>query len=332
MYKRFSLEELSTIQNNFIPHLYKYIQQERCQGVNDFFKFAFREGNEVFYFERGNVAFKVALENNTFSLTDEVDKIQVQIPADHKWGLNDLVKKFVIKKQRQIWQKSIEQILMEAFKSGGFSHILGKKYLVYDIETSMIGDRLEDTEFYIGYSMEELNDGSMHYECILKENLNEFVEKMLTFDGYIVGFNQIWFDNPVSVYNAGGSQTDIDALNAKSIDLYVFIQQMTKKRIGLNKLSEALIGISKTLESGADVETMRNQRKQTGEEDILNEIKKYCKNDVRMTALLFMYFLYFKKIYIDEQEYLYDIPTFIEYANLREKSLNQETLQTQSLL
>lgn len=196
----------------------------------------------------------------------------------------------------------------------------------------MIGDRLEDTEFYIGYSMEELNDGSMHYECILKENLNEFVEKMLTFDGYIVGFNQIWFDNPVSVYNAGGSQTDIDALNAKSIDLYVFIQQMTKKRIGLNKLSEALIGISKTLESGADVETMRNQRKQTGEEDILNEIKKYCKNDVRMTALLFMYFLYFKKIYIDEQEYLYDIPTFIEYANLREKSLNQETLQTQSLL
>jgi len=84
MYKRFSLEELSTIQNNFIPHLYKYIQQERCQGVNDFFKFAFREGNEVFYFERGNVAFKVALENNTFSLTDEVDKIQVQIPADHK--------------------------------------------------------------------------------------------------------------------------------------------------------------------------------------------------------------------------------------------------------
>jgi hypothetical protein len=38
---------------------------------------------------------------------------------------------------------------MDAFVQGTFSKILGKPYLVYDIETSLIGDRLEDTEFYI---------------------------------------------------------------------------------------------------------------------------------------------------------------------------------------
>ena len=72
---------------------------------------------------------------------------------------------------------------------------------MYDIETSLIGSRLEDVEFYIGYSMEEDGDGKMQYDCILQENLNDFVEKMLNFDGYIVGFNQIYFDNPVCIYN-----------------------------------------------------------------------------------------------------------------------------------
>ena len=101
MYKKFSLAELTSIQNNFIPHLYKIIQQEKCQGVNDFFKFAFREGNELYYFERGNVSFKISLEGNMLHFMDEVEKIEVEIPADKKSGLQDLVKKYIIKKQRQ---------------------------------------------------------------------------------------------------------------------------------------------------------------------------------------------------------------------------------------
>jgi hypothetical protein len=75
---------------------------------------------------------------------------------------------------------------MDAFVQGDFSKMLKKPYLVYDIETSLIGDRLEDTEFYIGYSMEENGEGKMQYECIMPEDLQTFVEKMLNFDGYIV--------------------------------------------------------------------------------------------------------------------------------------------------
>jgi SpoU rRNA methylase family enzyme len=101
MYKKFSLKDLSTIQNNFIPHLYKIIQQEKCQGVNDFFKFAFKEGHEVLFFNRSNIAFRIGLENDLISITDEVEKIQVQIPAHNKSGLQDLLKNYISKKQRQ---------------------------------------------------------------------------------------------------------------------------------------------------------------------------------------------------------------------------------------
>lgn len=332
MYKKFNLEEISSIQNNFIPHLYKIIQQERFQGVNDFFKFAFKEGDETFFFERGNVCFKIALEGNMIHMMDEVDKIEVEVPFDNKWGLQDLVKKYIVKKQRQVGQKSIEQILMDSFVQGTFSQILGKPYLVYDIETSLIGDRLEDTEFYIWYSMEEDGDGKMHYECIMPEDLESFVEKMLQFEGYIVWFNQMRFDNPVCIYNVWGTQEQIDILNQKSIDLYVFVQQITWKRMWLNKISEALIGVSKTLDSWANVEMMWKARKQSGDNSILKEIQKYCKNDVRMTALLFLYFLHFKKIYMDGAEYSYNIAEFIDKSNNIVKKIETGSLQNQSLL
>jgi hypothetical protein len=146
---------------------------------------------------------------------------------------------------------------MDEFTQGGFRKLLGKPYLVYDIETSLIPDdqNLKNVEFYVGYSMEETENGKMKYHCIMPEDVPAFVERMLNFDGYIVGFNQIYFDNPVSVYNAdrnnGLSCSVSDAiqqLNEKSIDLYVFIQQLTGKRIGLNKISGDLLGLSKNLE------------------------------------------------------------------------------------
>jgi len=43
----------------------------------------------------------------------------------------------------------------------------------------------------------------MKYEYIDQEGLKKFVEKMVNFDGYIVGYNNIGFDNPVCIYNMG---------------------------------------------------------------------------------------------------------------------------------
>ena len=34
----------------------------------------------------------------------------------------------------------------------------------------------------------------------------------------------------------------------------------------------------------------------------LEEFKKYCKNDVRMTMLIFLYFMHYKKLFIEGDE------------------------------
>jgi hypothetical protein len=69
----------------------------------------------------------------------------------------------------------------------------------------------------------------MEYKYIGKEDLDEFVQMMIDFDGYIIGYNNIWFDNPVCIYNSTKNQHDIDILNNKTIDLFVFFQDDREK-------------------------------------------------------------------------------------------------------
>lgn len=329
MYKRFSLKDLTTIQNNFIPHFYSIIKKERCQVPNEFFKICFREGNDLYYFYRWDVSFRVSKQGDLLVLIDEVDKIEVVLPFDEKGGLNSLVMKYIGKKERQIWQKTIEQILMDEFKTGQYSQILDKPYLVYDIETTTIDD-LRSAKFLLAYAMYP-NGDKMDYECIMQEDLKDFVDKMLAFDGYIVGFNQIWFDNPVSVWNAGYGDPEIEVLNKKSIDLYIFFQKLTKRRIWLNKLSEALVGVQKTLSSGAEGEVLWNKYQETGDKKFLEEFKKYCKNDVRMTALVMFYFLHFKKLFIEGEEFDFTIEEFVQKSNHNLPEEESPAIQNQSI-
>lgn len=329
MYKRFSLKDLTTIQNNFIPHFYSIIKKERCQVPNEFFKICFREGNDLYYFYRWDVSFRVSKQGDMLVLADEVEKIEVVLPFEEKGGLNSLVMKYIGKKERQIWQKTIEQILLDEFKTGQYSKILDKPYLVYDIETTTIDD-LRSAKFLLAYAMYP-NGDKMEYDCIMQEDLKGFVDKMLAFDGYIVGFNQIWFDNPVSVWNAGYGDREIEILNQKSIDLYVFFQKLTKRRIGLNKLSEALVGVQKTLSSWAEGEVLWNKYQESGDKKFLEEFKKYCKNDVRMTALVMFYFLHFKKLFIEGEEFDFTIEEFVQKSNHNLPEEETPTIQNQSI-
>ena len=84
MYKRFSLTDLTKIQNNFIPHFYAIIKREKYQCANDFFKICFREGNDLYYFYRLDVVFRISKHENQLSLIDEEDKIEVVLPFDEK--------------------------------------------------------------------------------------------------------------------------------------------------------------------------------------------------------------------------------------------------------
>ena len=159
----------------------------------------------------------------------------------------------------------------------------------------------------------------MQYSCIMMEDLKDFVQKLIDFDGYIIWYNQIYFDNPVSAYNAWLTNEEVKILNEKSLDLYVFFQQLTWRRMWLNKVSDSLVWVSKTLDSWADVESLWKQWKETDDKKILKKIQEYCKNDVRMTALVLMYLLHFKKVDIDNEEYTFDTDKFIELSRPMEK-------------
>lgn len=334
MYKKFTIQELSTIQNNLIPHLHTIIIREKCQWVNDFFKMAFHEWNEVIYFDRWNPLITIQLIENQIHITDEVDSIQVQIPMDEKSELNHLMIRYISKKQKQIWQRTIEQILMDTFVEWKFYDMLWKPYLVYDIETALISWEVSEVnfpEYYLWFSLEELEPGKMTYSCIMKENLSEFVQKLLNFDWYIVGYNQIYFDNPVSIYNAWLTKNEVAILNSKSIDLYLFFMQLTGKRMWLNKVSDSLVWLKKTLDSWADVESLRKERKTSNDSKILKKIQEYCKNDVRMTALVLLYLLNFKKVDIDNEDYTFDIQKLIELSKPSDKKSETNNTKNTSL-
>jgi wobble nucleotide-excising tRNase len=155
---------------------------------------------------------------------------------------------------------------------------------------------------------------------------------MIDFDGYIIGYNQIYFDNPVSTYNAWLWKKEVEILNEKSLDLYVFFQQLTGKRMWLNKVSDSLVWVKKTLDSWADVESLWKERKSSNDNKILKKIQEYCKNDVRMTALVLLYLLHFQKVDIDNEDYTFDTQKFIELSKPSEKKLSDTNIITNNSL
>jgi len=323
MYKRFSIEELSTIKNNFIPHFASIMSKEKCLGLKEFLKHSFRQGDEVYFFSRGNPIRKLAQKQGYLKFVDEKDKIEVVCKEEQQNKISSLLKAYMTKRpSARIPKKSITKILWDAFSEGQYNTINGKPYIVYDIETSSNINDLKQTEFYLAYSMEPGPNNKMKYNYIDQAKLPAFVEKLLNFDGYVIGFNSIAFDNPVVIYNVGGTPEQIEQLNKKSLDIFLFIQNLTGRRIGLNRISQAFIGIKKTLDPTKEWENLWRQYKESGDESCLAEFKKYCKNDVRMTALVLFYLLHYKKIFREEKEIKYTLEDFIEKAIKKVKKIN----------
>ncbi len=302
MYKRFTLNELKTVQNTFLSNFYSILKKEHCMVASDLFKKIFKEGKEIYYMNRGDFTFRFQNNDEEYVLMDEKEKIQVVLDDEGKREFQSLVKNFILKKEKITWQKSIEQILLDEFHTGKYSTIWWKNYMVYDIETDTNISNLKETKFFLAYAMHPTAGNKMTYEYIDQEWLKDFVKKMLNFDGYIVGFNSIAFDNMVSVYNVWWSDDDIKKLNEKSIDLFLFVRAMTGKRLWLNKIAEALVNVSKTLSSWTEWEVLYKKYRENNDLEALEEFKKYCKNDVRMTMLIFLYFMHFKKLFIEGEE------------------------------
>lgn len=319
MYKRFTLEELKTVQNTFLSNFYSILKKEHCMMASDLFKKIFKEGKEIYYITRGDFTFRFQNNNEEYTIMDEKQKIQVVLDEQGKREFQSMVKNFILKKEKITWQKTIEQILLDEFHTGKYSTIWWKNYMVYDIETDTNIENLKETKFLLAYAMYPTGWNKMSYEYVDKEWLKDFVQKMLDFDWYIIGFNSIAFDNMVSVYNVWWSDEDIKKLNEKSIDLFLFVRAMTGKRLWLNKIAQALVNVSKTLTSWAEWEILYKKYIEENDLDALEEFKKYCKNDVRMTMLVFLYFMHFKKLFIEGDEIIFTLEDLVNQSRQEAK-------------
>lgn len=307
------------------------MKKEKLLNLWDFLKRIFKQWDDIYYFERWDPIFRVSQNQWQLVLIDEKDRIEIRLTEEEKSELNNMLKLTLTKKQKSWSQKSIENILLEEFRNWKYSKIFDKPYIVYDIETTSDTNDVKQFKFLIGYGMQPEKDNTMSYEYIDQEQLPKFVKKLLEFDWYIVGFNNLWFDNPVCIYNVGLWQQEIDILNSKTIDIFMFIRNLTGKRLKLNKVAETFIWSGKNLESWLEAEKLRKQYEETWDKQYLEEYKKYCKNDVRITALSLLYLLHFKKIFIEWEEIMFDIQDIVDKSKFRWEETIVNSNQNQSI-
>lgn len=327
MYKRLSLTQLSAMHTDFFGRLESLYKREKCQMLKEYLSVAFKEGNDIYYFREGLASFRLSKRGDTIVFADETEKIELHASVEDVNQLHNMMKgsKNLTKTMKE--NLSIKAILETDFEKNERRTINGKPYIVYDIETENVtSTNLATHNFTIAYA---LFSESGQYKFIGQENMKKFMDHLLEFDGYIIGFNHIGYDNIVLAYNCGYGPAEIEKLNEKSIDLFLFVYHMLQRRMSLNKLGAALVGAKKTLESGLEGIALRKKYKEEGDEKALATFKKYCKNDVTVTHLLLLYFLKYQKLSGDDgTERSFDESVLLNLSTPRKEDVvqNQQSI------
>lgn len=313
MYKKFDFEELCKINSNFFKNIKHIYTARRYAFFKEFLKKTFQEGDSVYFFESNDIAFRIFKEGDKVVLVDEKDKIEMVCDQEEINKIHNLLKndKKVVKIKKD--NSTILQWLMKEYANWDYALINWKPFLVYDIETVWNINDLRTMRFMMWYSIISNEDHvkTFKYRYVSEKNLGKFVDFMVNFDWYIVGYNNIYFDNPVSIYNSWLTDEYIDILNKKSIDLFLFIWNLTGRRIWLDKISSALVSLGKTLESWAEGEQYLKDYLKTWDETKLAKVKSYCKNDVKMTLAVILYFMKHKNLYMDWEDYKFELDDLV---------------------
>lgn len=315
MHKRFTFEELCSVNTNFYKNLKKLYTSKRYSFFKEFVKNCFLEWDDVYYFEWWEVIFRLHKKEWWILLVDEKDKIELSIDQDWVNKLHNLLKN---DKNISKIKESTDTILNElnnAYTWWEMRSINSKPFIVYDIETIWDINNLKDMKFIMAYSSNSLDNNSknIQYKYVSDKSLKKFVDYLFNFDWYVVWYNNIYFDNPVICYNLWYWDWIIDEINRKSIDLYQFILNITWKRISLDKAASSLVSVWKTLSSWLEWSEFYKEYLKTWEESLLNKVKNYCKNDVKMTLMLLLYLVNYKRLYIDWKEFAYDEIDLVKY-------------------
>ena len=152
-----------------------------------------------------------------------------------------------------------------------------RNVVIFDIETQKtfqdVGGRQNMHKLMVSAAVcySSSSDSYQHYT---ERNIFQLISQLQTAD-CVIGFNILGFDYPVLQPYAGGVQLR----KLPTLDLMDSIYQKIGYRIGLNALANSTLGLKKSADGLQAVQWYREGK--------LDEILKYCEQDVRVTKELF---------------------------------------------
>lgn len=333
MYKQFTLDELTKVNTGFFDHLQSIYTKKQHMYLKGFLKEAMKEGHRLYFFERNKPIFRIQLlGEDRYRFVDEVEKLELFVDEDGVNQMHNILKDKGKMRTIQKENKTILDQLLHEFQQGQWNLIEDKPFVVYDIETTYTGNGISDQHFEMAYSISSADDNSetMQYKYIDRDTMIKYTDYLLDYDGRIIGYNQIGFDNPVMIDNLGYTKEQLEILNKKSLDPFLFIYKLLGKRMKLGVVAQALVTSWKTLESWAEGSKLLELWKNSGDKKALSKVKRYCKNDVQITLGVFLSLIKNKKINIEGKTYEFSIHEFIMksgiWSTLSEEKKKKSTL------
>jgi len=315
MYKTLSFEEIQSLKTSFFSNLKNIYENE---GFNFFKQFIKKISdditNEILYFSSQELYFRIVLIDNQIEIIDETSGIRLKLDEEIILKLHNFLKKKVDNK----WKKNIANTLLEKFENQNISSFFWKHFLVYDIETIWNIQDLKNTKFMIAYMIDSKDFEKWEnpkYKYISQWSLNKFVDYLYNYDGYVVWYNNIFFDNPVVVYNSSfkNKENILETINKKSLDLFYVYSKIFWKKVWLDAVSSSLVWISKTLSSWIEGSNLLKQYEDKQDKKALEKVKNYCKNDVKMTLTILLYLIFNGKISYNWKDLNVDIDYILQY-------------------
>ncbi len=189
------------------------------------------------------------------------------------------------------------------------------RYIIFDLETQNIFQEVgtnnaADLDISVGSFYDSETD---NYTTVTVDQL-QTVWPLLEKADALVGYNSNHFDIPLLNKYYPGDLTQI-----KSIDLLEEIRKSLGRRLRLDSVAEATVGAKK---SGHGLQAVRWWR-----EGKIEEIKKYCEQDVKVTKKVFDYALKNGHVKFKDGSRKREIPLDISHWTIKE-----EAAMTHSLL
>jgi len=189
------------------------------------------------------------------------------------------------------------------------------RYIVFDLETQNTFEEVGSNESSaLDISVASLYDSQTDkYTTVSIDELDSIWPLIEQADA-LVGYNSNHFDIPLlNKYYLG------DLTNIKSIDLLESIRQSLGRRLKLDSVAEATVGAKKSAHGLQAVLWWKEGK--------INEIKKYCEQDVRVTKKVFDYALKHGHVKFKDGSRKREIPLDISTWMIKE-----DTAMTHSLL